>query len=78
MGLPVKKLLVATNSNDILHRCINNNDHSPKKVDVSLAPSMDIMISSNFERLLFKIEKYSVFLRINRRFVGNSGLSKRV
>ncbi len=53
MGLPVKKLLVATNSNDILHRCINNNDHSPKKVDVSLAPSMDIMISSNFERLLF-------------------------
>jgi threonine synthase len=53
MGLPVKKLLVATNSNDILHRCINNNDHSPKKVNASLAPSMDIMISSNFERLLF-------------------------
>ena len=57
MGLPVKKLLVATNSNDILHRCINNNDHSPKKVDVSLAPSMDIMISSNFERLLFYVLK---------------------
>ncbi|MGH1485391.1 MAG: threonine synthase [Cellvibrionaceae bacterium] len=53
MGLPIDQLIVATNANDILHRCISNNDHSKKELLHSLSPSMDIMVSSNFERLLF-------------------------
>ncbi len=53
MGLPIEQLIVATNANDILHRCISSNDHSKKELMHSLSPSMDIMVSSNFERLLF-------------------------
>jgi threonine synthase len=53
MGLPIDQLIVATNANDILHRCISENDHSKKELLHSLSPSMDIMVSSNFERLLF-------------------------
>lgn len=53
MGLPIDQLVVATNANDILHRCISDNDHSKKELLHSLSPSMDIMVSSNFERLLF-------------------------
>ena len=55
MGLPIEQLVIATNQNDILHRCISNNDHSTQPLQQSLAPSMDIMISSNFERLLFDL-----------------------
>ncbi|MCS5588296.1 MAG: threonine synthase [Porticoccaceae bacterium] len=55
MGLPIEQLVIATNQNDILHRCISGNDHSTKPLQQSLAPSMDIMISSNFERLLFDL-----------------------
>jgi len=55
MGLPIEQLLIATNSNDILHRCISDNDHSKQALHHSLSPSMDIMVSSNFERLLFDL-----------------------
>ena len=55
MGLPIEQLVIATNQNDILHRCISENDHTTKPLQQSLAPSMDIMISSNFERLLFDL-----------------------
>lgn len=55
MGLPIDQLVIATNANDILHRCISDNDHSKKDLIHSLAPSMDIMVSSNFERLLFDL-----------------------
>ena len=55
MGLPINKLIVATNENDILHRVINTGEYKPGKVKPSLSPSMDIQISSNFERLLFDI-----------------------
>lgn len=55
MGLPVKQLIIATNANDILHRCISANDHSKQPLQHSLSPSMDIMVSSNFERLLFDL-----------------------
>ncbi|NQZ29821.1 MAG: threonine synthase [Oceanospirillaceae bacterium] len=55
MGLPIKQLIVATNSNDILHRVISNNDMSKSALKHSLSPSMDIMVSSNFERLLFDL-----------------------
>lgn len=53
MGLPVDQLVVATNQNDILHRVIAENDMSRQSLNVTLSPSMDIMVSSNFERLLF-------------------------
>ena len=55
MGLPIDKLVIATNSNDILHRCISDNDYSLNPLVHSLSPSMDIMISSNFERMLFDL-----------------------
>jgi len=55
MGLPIEQLVIATNANDILHRCISSNDHSPQPLVHSLSPSMDIMVSSNFERLLFDL-----------------------
>ncbi|MEH6651868.1 MAG: threonine synthase [Motiliproteus sp.] len=55
MGLPVKQLVVATNQNDILHRCISANDYSKQPLVHTLSPSMDIMVSSNFERLLFDL-----------------------
>lgn len=55
MGLPIEQLVIATNSNDILHRCISSNDHSKKSLLHSLSPSMDIMVSSNFERMLFDL-----------------------
>ena len=53
MGLPIDQLVVATNQNDILHRTIAANDMSRQSLNVTLSPSMDIMVSSNFERLLF-------------------------
>ncbi|KUJ84339.1 threonine synthase [Microbulbifer flavimaris] len=55
MGLPIDQLVIATNANDILHRCISGNDHTPRELVHSLSPSMDIMVSSNFERLLFDL-----------------------
>jgi len=55
MGLPIDQLVVATNANDILHRCLSNNDHSKQALHHTLSPSMDIMVSSNFERMLFDL-----------------------
>jgi len=55
MGLPMGKLIVATNENDILQRVINSGQYKPSEVKSSLSPSMDIQVSSNFERLLFDI-----------------------
>jgi len=53
MGLPVKHLIVATNSNDILHRFFTTGDYDKHPVTQTCSPSMDIGISSNFERYLF-------------------------
>ncbi|WP_294333220.1 threonine synthase [uncultured Sphingomonas sp.] len=55
MGLPVAKLVVATNVNDILHRALSAGDYSAGTVTPTAAPSMDIQVSSNFERLLFDL-----------------------
>jgi threonine synthase len=55
MGLPIDKLIIATNENNILQRVINTGEYKPGIVKPSLSPSMDIQISSNFERLLFDI-----------------------
>lgn len=54
MGLPVKQFIIATNANDILHRTLADNDFSKRELLATLAPSMDIVVSSNFERLLFE------------------------
>jgi len=59
MGLPINKLYVATNSNDIMHRTIANGDMSLKDVKSTISPSMDIQISSNFERQLFESLNYN-------------------
>jgi threonine synthase len=55
MGLPVAKLIVATNVNDILHRALSSGDYSCGTVTPTATPSMDIQVSSNFERLLFEL-----------------------
>ncbi len=53
MGLPVARLVVATNVNDILYRALSDGDYSAGQVVPTATPSMDIQVSSNFERLLF-------------------------
>ncbi len=55
MGLPVARLVVGSNRNDILARFLDSNDMSMRPVEPSLSPSMDIQVSSNFERLLFEL-----------------------
>jgi threonine synthase len=53
MGLPIDRLIVATNQNDILHRCLNGQGYHKGTTVPSISPSMDIQVSSNFERALF-------------------------
>ncbi len=55
MGLPIKKLMIATNSNDVLHKLFSENHYEKSSVDQTLAPSMDISVASNFERLLYNL-----------------------
>ncbi len=55
MGLPIAQLIVGSNRNDILVRFLSNNDMTVRSVEASLSPSMDIQVSSNFERLLFEL-----------------------
>ena len=76
LGLPVRRLLVATNVNDILWRTLSAGDHSLAGVTPTMSPSMDIQVSSNFERLLFdlykrdprKIASMMAQLKENRKF----------
>ena len=53
MGLPIADLVVATNQNDILHRTLQTGAYTKEGVIPSISPSMDIQVSSNFERVLF-------------------------
>merc|ERR1719230_812492 len=53
MGLPVDKLVVATNSNDVLHRFLETGAYTKIPTTPTIAPSMDISVSSNFERYLY-------------------------
>ncbi|WP_340107927.1 threonine synthase [Pikeienuella sp. HZG-20] len=55
MGLPIDRLIIATNRNDILHRTVQSGAHEKRGVQPTTSPSMDIQISSNFERLLFDL-----------------------
>lgn len=55
MGLPIKQLIIATNSNDVLHRLMSKNLYEVHPLQHTITPSMDIAVSSNFERLLFDL-----------------------
>ena len=55
MGLPIEKLIIATNQNDILARMFETGRYEIKGVNATQSPSMDIQVSSNFERLLFEL-----------------------
>ena len=55
MGLPINKLIVATNQNDILHRAISNGKYETESVSETISPSMDIQVASNFERLIYDL-----------------------
>ena len=57
MGLSFKGINIATNKNDVLHRLFSHDVYQKKETSPSLAPSMDISVASNFERLLFEIYK---------------------
>ena len=55
MGLPVERLVIATNRNDVLHRILTTGTYSRTELYKTLSPSMDITVSSNFERLMFDL-----------------------
>jgi threonine synthase len=55
MGLPIEQLIIATNSNDVLHRVMSKNQYEVHPLKHTITPSMDIAVSSNFERLLFDL-----------------------
>ena len=59
MGLPINKLVIATNKNDILNRVRNTGYYKPLKVEHTVSPSMDIQVASNFERLIFDVNSCS-------------------
>ena len=54
MGLPIERLIVATNENDILARTLASGSYAPTELKATQSPSMDIQVSSNFERLVFE------------------------
>ena len=54
MGLPIEKIIIATNSNDILSNFFKNGIYKISKVIPTISPSMDIQLASNFERLLYE------------------------
>ena len=58
IGLPIGKLIVATNQNDILHRAISKGQYKINSVVETLSPSMDIQVASNFERLIYDINDH--------------------
>ena len=55
MGLPIERLIIATNRNDVLHRVMTTSTYGRQSLAHTLSPSMDITVSSNFERLLFDL-----------------------
>lgn len=74
MGLPIERLMIGTNANDILARTLSSGAYEIKGVQPTASPSMDIQISSNFERLLF--EAYGRDAGAIRRLMANLAQSK--
>ena len=77
MGLPIKQLIIATNKNDILHRFISRNQYNLTGLETSLSPSMDIMVSSNFERFIFDMFKGDTN-KVRKFVIGLSSAVKQV
>ncbi len=77
MGLPINRLGVAANANDILHRAISRGDYTPGEVRPTASPSMDIQVASNFERLLFEaMDRNADALRaVMEAFAKNKGMT---
>jgi threonine synthase len=75
MGLPVDRLVIATNINDILARTLETGSYDVRDVVATASPSMDIQVSSNFERLMF--EAYGRDARPVRSAMGSLGQSRR-
>ena len=74
MGLPVDKLIIATNSSDILTRTLECGRYETTGVDATSSPSMDIQVSSNFERLLFDAsDRDSEYIKRSMSSLGQSG-----
>ncbi len=74
MGLPIDRLVIATNENDILRRVLDSGRYEMKTVTPTISPSMDIQISSNFERLLFDASgRDSTAVRAMMASLGQSG-----
>lgn len=74
MGLTIARLIIATNDNDILVRTLENGVYETQKLIHTTSPSMDIQISSNFERLLFETgNRNAAFIRIAMASLGQSG-----
>ena len=74
MGLPIKRLILATNANDILSRFINTGVYATAKAKPTLSPSMDIQLASNFERYLYFLNDYdSLKLEEMMAVFGDSG-----
>jgi threonine synthase len=74
MGLPVKRFMIGTNANDILARALGSGSYEIRGVQPTASPSMDIQISSNFERLLF--EAYGRDGAAIRRLMGSLSQSR--
>ncbi|OFW80525.1 MAG: threonine synthase [Alphaproteobacteria bacterium RIFCSPLOWO2_01_FULL_40_26] len=74
MGLSVNKLIIATNANDILVRFLNANDYRKENMIETISPSMNIQVSSNFERLLFDYHKSPKLAQLMREFEESGSL----
>jgi threonine synthase len=75
MGLPIDRLVIATNVNDILVRTLANGSYEPREVTPTTSPSMDIQVASNFERILF--DAYDRDAGAVRGLMGSLGQSRR-
>ena len=74
MGLPIDRLVIASNQNDILHRTLLTGVYSKKVLQQTISPSMDIQVASNFERLLFDLyEGSSKPIRMLMQKLDNAG-----
>ena len=85
MGIPIKKLIIATNHNNLLEKCLNTGLYEPGKVNPSISPSMDIQVASNFERIIFDVCNQNTTrvlslmndLKVNKKFkLSNDELGK--
>ena len=86
LGLPINKLIVATNQNDILHRAISEGKYEAAHVTETISPSMDIQIASNFERLIYDLNDYDCSqtledmknIKLNSKYIINEVKLKKI